>query len=175
MNMEVNEGRQNSRSAGKASFVLLLVCMCVIGTLAGATKSSLITAYQPDNFNRTARKLPSDMCRVVVLPLTGDSSYEQTESAGLLYDILLEELSKSKKFEVIRVTPAELKALTGKSTWRAEDALPETLLDALGKAFAGNGILFCHLTACRSQAPLAIGWRLKLVDARNGGIIWSVD
>src|ERR1035441_7903692 len=27
----------------------------------------------------------------------------------------------------------------------------------------------------RRNTPLAVGWRLKLVDARSGQIIWSVD
>ena len=175
MDTDVKDTRANSRSAGSVSFPLLLVSLCLLGTLAGAANASLFSAYQPDNFNRSARKLPADMRRVLVLPVTSDSSYEQTESTGLLYDILVEELSKSKKFEVIRVTPAELKAHTGKSAWQAEDALPASLLDSLGKDFACNGVIFAHLTAYQSQAPLAIGWRLKLVDARDGTILWAVD
>lgn len=175
MDRDVKHRRAKSRSAGAMSFPLLLVAMCLLGTLAGAAKASLFCAYQPDNFNRAARKLPADMRRVLVLPVTSDSSYEQTESTALLYDILVEELSKSKKFEVIRLTPAELKMHTGKPAWRAEDALPPTLLDTLGKEFACNGVIFAHLTAYQSQAPLAIGWRLKLVDARDGTILWSVD
>lgn len=174
LNTDVKDWRNNLRRAGAINIALLLACLCSICP-AAAANISLTSAYQPDNFHRASRKLPEDMRRVLVLPLTGDSSYEQAESMELLYNVLIEELTKSKKFEVIRVTPAQLKARTGRSSWRAEDALPETLLDSLGKAFACNGVLFCHLTAYRSYAPLSIGWRLKLVDARGGEILWAMD
>jgi hypothetical protein len=175
LNTDVKDRPNNPRQTGAINIALLLVCLCWLCATAQAANVSLTTAYQPDNFHRAARKLPEDMRRVLVLPLTGDSSYEQTESLESLYNVLIEELTKSKKFEVIRMTPAQLKAHTGKSTWRAEDALPETLMDSLGKAFACNGVLFCHLTTYRSYAPQSIGWRLKLVDARGGEILWAMD
>lgn len=153
----------------------LVVCLGLLSPLAADAGTALHFPYQPDNIHSAAAKLPPDLRRVLVLPLTGDASWEQTESADFLYDTLVDELTKSKKFEVIRVTPAQLKARTGKSSWQAEDALPESLLDSLGRSFACNGVLFCHLTACRSYAPLALGWRLKLVDTRGGDILWSAD
>ena len=175
LNTDVKDRPENFQQTGAKNLALLLICLCSIGMTVEAANLSLTTAYQPDNFHRADRKLPEDMRRVLVLPLTGDSSYEQTESSELLYNVLIEELTKTKKFEVIRVTPAQLKARTGQSAWRAEDALPETLLDSLGKAFACNGVLFCHLTAYRSYAPQLIGWRLKLVDTRGGEILWAMD
>jgi hypothetical protein len=32
---------------------------------------------------------------------------------------------------------------------------------------------FAELTAYRAHAPLAVGWRLKLVDACSGQIVWA--
>lgn len=138
-------------------------------------ESAYTLAYQPNNVHSASRKLPQDLRRILVLPVTSNGSYEATEGVDMLYDLLVEELNSTKKFEVIRVTPAQLSAKTGRPSWQAEEALPETLLDTLGTSFACNGILFCQVTTFRAYAPLAIGWRFKLVDARDGGIIWAAD
>jgi hypothetical protein len=38
-----------------------------------------------------------------------------------------------------------------------------------------DAVLFCQLTAFRAYAPLAVGWRLKLVDVRSRQILWAGD
>src|SRR6185295_5883563 len=44
------------------------------------------------------------------------------------------------------------------------------------RAAAGvDGVLICRLTRYRAYEPLAIGWRVKLMDTDEPRIIWSVD
>jgi hypothetical protein len=47
--------------------------------------------------------------------------------------------------------------------------------DNLKRVYGCDAVLFCELTTFRSDAPLAIGWRLKLVDAKAGNILWAAD
>ncbi len=38
-----------------------------------------------------------------------------------------------------------------------------------------DAVLFCRLTQYRAYEPLAVGWRLKLLDAEVPRILWAVD
>ncbi len=45
----------------------------------------------------------------------------------------------------------------------------------LKKEYGCDAVLFCQLTEYRAYPPLAIGWRLKLVDVRGKKTIWAGD
>jgi hypothetical protein len=175
LNPHGKPGPQRLPRKQSTTFALFLGAAIFVGSPVGLPESAFARPYEPKNVHREGRTLPSDLRRVLVLPMTGDKSYAQTESREFLYQILLEELGKTGEFEVSPADPALLKAKTGKAVWQAEDALPESFLDNVGKTFACNGILFCHLTTYRPYAPQSVGWRLKLVDARDGTILWAAD
>ncbi len=77
-------------------------------------------SYAPSNVYRDEALLPSYIKRVAVLPLTtltDESSLEfGRESLG---PILLNELGRSRQFELVTVPPDELRLLTGRSAWAA--------------------------------------------------------
>ena len=45
----------------------------------------------------------------------------------------------------------------------------------MNKAEACDAVLFCQLTSYKPYVPLAIGWRLKLVDVQTQKVLWEAD
>ena len=158
--------------------------LALIGALAlfagcktpSTTMVDLSPAYKPDNIFLADGKLPGEIKRVAVLPLMCDE--RQTDLAAgcdTLESVLFAELIKAKYFEVVQITREELWRLTGREDWTGEDVLPANILDALKKESGCDAVLFCELTEFRAYPPLAIGWRLKLVDVRGKKTIWAGD
>jgi hypothetical protein len=132
--------------------------------------------YKPNNIFIAAPQLPGDLKRVAVLPLTcGGRRTDLAEGRDALGPVLIAELIKAKKLEVVPVPPGDLNRLTGRMDWTSEEVLPAGLLGLLVKEYGCDAILFCELTEFRAYAPLAVGWRLKLVDARSQKTIWAGD
>lgn len=120
--------------------------------------------------------LPKDLKRVVVLPLVCDESrVDLSRGCEMLDSIFQAELVKTKKFEVIPSGSEMLRSLTGRFGWTGAEVLPADFFDSLQHAYGCDAVLFCQLTAFRAYAPLAIGWRLKLVDVHTQKIIWAAD
>jgi len=142
----------------------------------GATAVVLRPPYKPNNIFIAAPQLPDDLKRVAVLPLDGGGRRtDLAEGCDALGPVLVAELIKSKKFEVVPVPPEELSRLTGRMDWTGEEVLPAGLLGLLEKEYGCDAVLFCELTEFRAYAPLAVGWRLKLVDVRSQKTIWAGD
>lgn len=134
------------------------------------------TAYKPDNIFPTSGILPAEIKRVAVLPLACDT--RQSELAAgrdALEPVLLAELIKTKQFEVVKVSSEELWRLTGRTGWSGGEILPANFLDGLKMEYGCDAVLFSELTEFRAYSPLAIGWRLKLVDAHSKKTIWAGD
>lgn len=120
--------------------------------------------------------LPKDLKRVVVLPLAGEESRADLSGGCEMLDCVLQaELIKTGKFEVIRAGSERLRSLTGRPGWTGAEVLPADFLNSLQKAYGCDAVLFCQLTTFRAYAPLAVGWRMKLVDVRTQKIIWVAD
>lgn len=132
--------------------------------------------YRPDNIYRSYKQLPVTLRRVAVLPATCDATQSDLV-AGLesLSAILTEELGKTKKFELVLVTPEELRAWTGRSSWRAEETLPADLLKHLHEQLDCDAVLFTRLTQYRAYPPLAVGLSFKLAEVHKAELIWVVD
>jgi hypothetical protein len=111
-----------------------------------------------------------------VLPLARDESHVDLSSGCETLDpILQSELVKTKKFEVVAASPEMLRTLTGRLAWTGAEILPSDFFGSLQRAYGCDAVLFCQLTTFRAYAPLAVGWRMKLVDARTQKIIWAAD
>ena len=139
-------------------------------------RADLYPAYKPDNIFLSGGKLPGDIKRVAVLPLSCDG--RQTDLAAgceALEPVLLEELIKTKHFEVIQISRDKLRRLTGRADWTGEDILPAGILNSLKMQSGCDAVLFSELTEFRAYPPLAIGWRLKLVDVRQKKTVWAGD
>lgn len=157
-----------------ACFGLLLLCYPGIGAAETQARSSAFS-YKPENYHQTVKSLPANLRRIAVLPIAGDSTSDLLEGCDSLGPILSEELSKTKKFEVIAVDASDLKRATGKSVWTGEDRLPTNLFSWLTNTYGCDAVLIPQLTVFRGYAPLAVGWRFKLVDAQTKAVLWSTD
>ena len=132
--------------------------------------------YQVSNVFRLSSGLPQGFRRVALLPLAIDPALEEAPTARqTLEPILLTELLKTKRFDVVRVSPEKLQQWSGRSHWSAEDKLPPDFLTKLNEETGCDGILFAELSRYRPYPPLALGWKLKLVAEPKGLTLWSVD
>ena len=113
---------------------------------------------------------------MAVLPLGADSTREDLiDGRDALEPILDAELLKTKRFEVVQPAPEALHACTGRATWTGEEALPPQFLLSLQENYGCDAVLFCRLTVFRAYTPMAVGWRMKLVEAGSGRILWAGD
>jgi hypothetical protein len=114
--------------------------------------------------------------RVAVLPLAANGpGTDLSEGCGLLQPALLAALVRAEKFEVVSVHPEDLRVSSGRAAWTGAEPLPKEFFDSLRREYGCDAVLFCELTVYHPYAPLAIGWRLKLADARTRKIIWAAD
>ena len=158
--------------------VSLVGLMALGAAIEGCQSAPLHTRSndRPDNVFVYPPKLSLNLQRVAVLPLAAETTVgDLPEGCAALASVLSEQLIKSKKFEVVVVDAAALRRRTGQASWTGGENLPPDFLAFLRREYGCDGVLFAELTAYRAYAPLAVGWRLKLVDARSGQIVWAAD
>ena len=120
--------------------------------------------------------LPADVKRVAVLPLACEAwRTDLADGCEALAPILEAELVKTKKFEMIPVNPEILRNRTGRPKWTGAEVLPQEFLNSLREVYGCDAVLFCQLTAFRAYAPLAVGWRMRLVEVRTRQTLWAAD
>lgn len=157
---------------------LISTCGFLTGCHTVATPSDLMLGkgYQPQNIYTESAALPKNVRRVAVLPLVCDESDSvANEGRATLEPVLMSELIKTKKFEVVSSDGAFLKNRTSSAVWNSEETLPPDLFALLREDSACDAVLFARLTVFRAYPPLAIGWRLRLVDAETGRTLWAAE
>lgn len=145
---------------------------------AGVFFGSLIQAAdsQPENVFSRSPVLPAALQRVAVLPIAADSSDAiLTAGCEALQPVLFKELVWTEKFEAIAVRPEDLRVSSGRGAWTGTEKLPGEFFESLQREYGCDAVLFCELTTYHAYAPLVIGWRLKLVDAKTHEILWADD
>jgi hypothetical protein len=142
--------------------------------------------YRPTNIYGRTNSLPTHIKRVALLPLITPGSTAFLE-AGVetLGPLLYPELEKCKRFEVIPVSPEQLRQWTGRAGWRTDEPLPADFFARVGDATGCDAILFCELTRYQPYQPLAVGWKFSLVANPPPGplsmqemkdkILWCAD
>ncbi len=131
--------------------------------------------YQPTNIVAVA-KLPKSVRRVALLPLGQHREGSAlSEGAEHLSVVLETELRKMQAFEIVRVSPQQLLQWTGRSAWRADQALPTNLVSRVRAETGCDAVIFATLTAFRPYPPLAVGWDLRLVEIESQKVLWAVD
>ncbi len=136
----------------------------------------LAPEYRPENIFSYPRTLPLSLQRVAVLPLAcQELDANLPEGCAALNPVLLAELAKLKKFEVVTVNRESLRSRTGRSSWTGTEVLPAEFFDSLQRTSGCDAVLFCQLTVFHAYAPLAVGWRFKMVDTRTRQILWAAD
>jgi hypothetical protein len=129
-----------------------------------------------DNTYQATPVLPAELRRVAVLPAAWEGSKSDLASGGeTLEPLLRAELAKTRRFELVGVAPQDLRGLTGRLSWTGEETLPLDFFDSLRRVYGCDAVLFFQLTLYQAYAPLSVGWRMKLVDARTHQILWAVD
>jgi hypothetical protein len=145
---------------------------------AGVLFGSVIQAADlpPDNIFAGSPVLPPELHRVAVLPLAAEGrDADLPDGCEALQPVLFDELVRTEKFEVVSVRPENLRASSGREAWTGAEQLPEGFFESLRREYGCDAVLFCELTVYHAYAPLAVGWRLKLVDVRTRKIIWAAD
>ena len=179
-----NDRRRMIRWRAGWSVGLFAMCAAIGGCQSAPPHASLFEQnFRPDNIFVYPPKLSLNLQRVAVLPIAAETAgSDLPEGCQTLTPVLWEQLVKTKKFEVVAVDAATLRSRTGQVNWTGGENLPpyflaflRRVLAFLRREYGCDGVLFAELTAYRAYAPLAVGWRLKLVDARSGQIVWSVD
>ena len=155
---------------------LFFVCATLAGCATPARHAGVLTPdYQPENIF-TYSHLPSNFQRVAVLPLACETPRaDLPEGCAALNPVLLAELAKTKKFEVVAVDAERLRSRTGQSGWTGTEVLPADFFESLRRSYGCDAVLFCQLTVFHAYAPLAVGWRMKMVDTRTRQILWAAD
>jgi len=154
----------------------LLPFFCSSCTTSPFLSQATVASYKPTNVYREEAFLPPNIKRVAVLPLTTLTDETAMDfGRDALGPLLLGELERSRQFELVAVSPDELRLLTGQTSWSGEEKLPLDFFDKLRARLGVDAVLFCRLTQYRAYAPLAVGWRLKLLDAEEPRVLWAVD
>lgn len=154
-----------------ASFLFLAGCATppFIGQVA-------VASYKPTNVHLEEANLPPNVKRVAVLPLTTlNDKAEMDSGREVLWPLLLDELGRTRLFELVPVSADELRSITGRLAWTGEERLPIDFCERLHERLGVDAVLFSRLTEYRAYQPLAIGWRLKLLEVEEPRILWSVD
>jgi hypothetical protein len=157
------------------SVLLFLLVGCSTVTVA---HGEIITGkdYEVSNVHRLAPKLPERMRRVAMLPVsTEPGNSDMNLGRESLEPILQSEFDRLNVFEVIRVTPDQMRHFAGKADWSANEKLPQNFLSTIKQETGCDAILFSRLTRYHAYPPMAVGWNLKLVDATDGQVWWAAD
>jgi hypothetical protein len=156
-----------------------IVLAGLLAALSGCSlpRNAILTSTcRPENIYAPHPQLPADLRRVVVLPTAADTHHaERLEGRDTLEPVLVTELIKTRLFEVVCADPAEVIGRTGERDWASTEALPANFFTSMRDAYDCEAVLFAELTVFRPYPPIAVGWRLKLVDARTLQILWAGD
>src|SRR5580698_5575496 len=99
-------------------------------------------SYVPNNVFVYPPKLSLNFQRVAVLPMAAEAARDNLpEGCAALTPVLLDQLIKAKKFEVVAVDPARLREVTGQPAWTGTENLPADFLAFLRREYGCDGVL----------------------------------
>jgi hypothetical protein len=120
--------------------------------------------------------LPTNLQRVAVMPLVpGRGNRSAERGVPLIQQVLTEELSRARIFDVITLTPDKLDTLVGVQALYADSRLPIGFTSRIEEETGCQAILFAELTTFRAYPPVAVGWKLHLFDLASEELIWATD
>ena len=156
---------------------LLAAGVYFAGVVVETPSASVLAAeYRPENTFAYPQTLGLNLQRVAVLPLACEETRGNLpEGCEALNPLLLAEMAKLNKFEVVAVNRENLRRRMGSANWTGTEVLPRDFFDSLQRTYGCDAVLFCQLTVFQAYAPLAVGWRFKLVDVRTKQILWAAD
>lgn len=155
--------------------------IAALGLLFGGCQSARIgdparvgPFHSPTNYSGEVQ-LPATLRRVVLLPVAG-GSIAPAESAAALMPLLVAELQKQNRFEVVPLTREESLTRFRLEEISSTAVVPPSLISQLRRDYAADGVVFVDLTVYKSYRPLAIGLRAKLVSTEGDArVLWAFD
>lgn len=151
---------------------MLVLTGCAVLPAGDTVKGSV---YVPANVHRSVDRLPVTVRRVALLPPASRVGRAETSGAEAISGILLAELQRQHRLEVIHVNHADMARWSGRRNWTTADALPSGFLESIRTHTGAESVLFPEVTTYRAYPPLAIGLRLSLVEVQSGRVLWAVD
>ena len=132
--------------------------------------------YKPTNLYYKSKVLDPKIKRVAVLPLATSLSSESLQAGiDMLQPLVYAELDKTKRFELMIVSAQQMREWTGRAAWKSDDQLPANFFDKLREMADCDAIFFTELTRYQAYPPLAVGWKLALVQTTPHEILWAAD
>lgn len=139
--------------------------------LSGCRTQSIPSAPAANYYYRNPDKYLTNIGRVAIIELDNDSSYPQisTDISGSLYQSL-------QKRQVFGLTLIRL----NDPSWRSlqiqhDSAYTLEKLLAIRDTLKCDGILLGTVTEYRPFPHMAVGLRLKLLDLRDGQLVWALE
>lgn len=129
--------------------------------------------FTPTNTTGEA-SLPSDLRRVMVLPLHG-GELAPAETCVALEPVFVTALQRENRFEVVTLTREECRRRYGVESIASTSALPRDLLPGLRRDYAIDAVMFVEFTAFTAYRPLTLGVRAKLAVLTDSHLVWSFD
>lgn len=165
------------RAGVLATLLLLLGSLSSGCEIPGPASDTVIgPSFLPRNTWRSSAVLPVELRRIALLPTTSLVDSATVNSGRIsMGNALRSELSRQQAFEWVVVAPSQLKRWSGREEWVSTSELPSGWVQDLAKKSGCDAVLLSELTDYRPYPPFAIGWRLKLVEAKEGRILWSAD
>ena len=160
--------RRSVRAASRKSWGTILLLLAVL--LSGChTHSASIPVL--DYYYLNPNKKLTDVGRVAIIELDNDSSYPQisTDITGSLYQAL-------QKRQVFGLTVVHQNDPSWRSLQLERDST-YTLeqIMAIREALKCDGILLGTVTEFRPYPHMEVGLRLKLLDLRDGQLLWALE
>jgi hypothetical protein len=128
--------------------------------------------FEVKNFTGVAR-LPATLRRVVLLPVAGVPGVP-VETLASFDPVMLAELQRVARFEVVVADPAALERLCDHQRLLSSDTLPAQFLALVCREYGADAVMFVDVTASSAYQPLVLGLRAKLAST-DGTMLWSFD
>jgi hypothetical protein len=160
--------RRSVRAASRKSWGIILLLLAVL--FSGCRTHSASDPVSGYYYLNPNKKL-TDVGRVAIIELDNDSSYPQisTDITGSLYQAL-------QKKHVFGLTLVRQNDPSWRSLQLQQDST-YTLeqIMAIREALKCDGILLGTVTEFRPYPHMAVGLRLKLLDLRDGQLMWALE
>ena len=158
------------------SAFLAISILLVIGSSCRKFKEEKVVAkaeaFKPTNIYPVDR-LPLHFNRVALLPCFHPDSANSI--LNFCDQVFHQELSQQRIFEIIQLSPKELKSITGHERIASSRNLPSNFLKIIEEYTSANGVLFIDLDSYKPYRPMSLGVRSKLVDLKSGEFMWAID
>lgn len=128
---------------------------------------------QVTNVHQEGPVIPAHLRRVALLPLHR-GRYDHIDMEPI-EENFVQELGKQNLFELVSITPEEMREMFGERSYSSVELLPTQLLGKLHRVYAIDGVMLVDISYFNAYQPVGIGVRAKLLDGHTGEIVWATD